>query len=101
MEEFKPIIIVGAVIAFILCSYFIYLIKRFEKKHPEIFTDKASKELKNSYHRFTMKILGCTVAYLYLFFGLIFLLAGGYSELIVIGGIGILLVLMIFSSGKK
>ena len=42
MEEFKPIIIVGAVIAFILCSYFIYLIKRFEKKHPEIFTDKAS-----------------------------------------------------------
>lgn len=92
MEEFKPIILVGGFIGIALISFFIYLTKRFEKKHPELFTDKASYELKKRYNNLTMKIFSGIFAYLFLFFGLLLFLGGCYSELIPVGIVGSVLI---------
>ncbi len=101
MEEFKGIILVGGLIAVLILLSFIFLLKRFEKKHPELRSENISVELRNKYHNLVITLLGAAICCVLLFFGFIFYLAHYYFGLIFLGIVGLFFVLLCLQGRRK
>ncbi len=101
MEEFKGIILVSGLVTALILLFFIFLLKRFEKKHPEIRSENISVELRNKYHNLNITLLGAAICCVLLFFGFIFYLADYYPGLIFLGIFGLLFVLLCILGRRK